>query len=96
MFQPQRPISVEEHRQMEEILRIEREIERLQKQREDGVSQLCESSRLELRLRRDAEVDGRTDRRVDRPSIYPQEKFSQFRNLGNVHRKCAHDTRQKD
>ncbi|XP_059427494.1 unconventional myosin-X [Carassius carassius] len=48
--------SVEEHRQMEEILRLEREIERLQKKREDGVSMLCESSREELRLRRDAEV----------------------------------------
>uniref|UniRef100_A0AAZ3PVD3 Myosin X, like 1 n=1 Tax=Oncorhynchus tshawytscha TaxID=74940 RepID=A0AAZ3PVD3_ONCTS len=46
----------EEARQMEEILRIELEIERLQKQREDGVSQLCESSRQELRLRRDAEI----------------------------------------
>uniref|UniRef100_A0A3B4C8G7 Myosin X, like 1 n=1 Tax=Pygocentrus nattereri TaxID=42514 RepID=A0A3B4C8G7_PYGNA len=44
-----------ETRQMEEILRLEREIERLQKQREDGVSMLCESSRQELRLRRDAE-----------------------------------------
>lgn len=41
---------------MEEILRLEREIERLQKQREDGVSQLCESSRQELRLRRHAEA----------------------------------------
>ncbi|XP_031414316.1 unconventional myosin-X isoform X2 [Clupea harengus] len=54
---PERPVSVEEEaRQMEEILRIEREIDRLQKQREDGVSLLCESSRQELRLRRDAEV----------------------------------------
>ncbi|XP_062383564.1 unconventional myosin-X [Sardina pilchardus] len=52
-----RPLSVqEENRQMEEILRIELEIERLQQQREDGVSQLCESSRQELRLRRDAEI----------------------------------------
>lgn len=41
---------------MEEILRLEREIERLQKKREDGVSMLCESSKQELRLRRDAEV----------------------------------------
>ncbi|XP_016364290.1 unconventional myosin-X-like [Sinocyclocheilus rhinocerous] len=46
----------EEHRQMEEILRLEREIEHLQKKREDGVSMLCESSRQELRLRRDAEI----------------------------------------
>uniref|UniRef100_A0A9J7YPD9 Myosin X, like 1 n=1 Tax=Cyprinus carpio carpio TaxID=630221 RepID=A0A9J7YPD9_CYPCA len=46
----------EEHRQMEEILRLEREIERLQKKREDGVSMLCESSKQELRLRRDAEI----------------------------------------
>ncbi|XP_016120993.1 unconventional myosin-X-like, partial [Sinocyclocheilus grahami] len=46
----------EEHRQMEEILRLEREIEHLQKKREDGVSMLCESSRQELHLRRDAEI----------------------------------------
>uniref|UniRef100_A0A672T669 Unconventional myosin-X-like n=1 Tax=Sinocyclocheilus grahami TaxID=75366 RepID=A0A672T669_SINGR len=46
----------EKHRQMEEILRLEQEIERLQKKKEDGVSMLCESSRQELRLRRDAEV----------------------------------------
>lgn len=41
---------------MEEILRLEREIEILQKKREDSVSTLCESSKQELRLRRDAEV----------------------------------------
>uniref|UniRef100_A0A8B9L0L7 Myosin X, like 1 n=1 Tax=Astyanax mexicanus TaxID=7994 RepID=A0A8B9L0L7_ASTMX len=55
--QAESPLTVEEEtRQMEEILRLEREIERLQKQREDGVSMLCESSRQELRLRRDAET----------------------------------------
>ncbi|RVE57374.1 hypothetical protein OJAV_G00215710 [Oryzias javanicus] len=43
-------------RQMEEILQLEREIERLQKKREDEVSQLCESSKQELQLRRDAEL----------------------------------------
>ncbi|XP_068607805.1 unconventional myosin-X [Brachionichthys hirsutus] len=42
--------------QMEEILQLEREIERLQKKREDEVSQLCESSKQELQLRRDAEL----------------------------------------
>lgn len=41
---------------MEEILLLEREIERLQKKREDEVSQLCESSKQELQLRRDAEL----------------------------------------
>ncbi len=41
---------------MEEILRLEREIERLQKKKEDGVSMLCESSRQELCLARGAEV----------------------------------------
>lgn len=41
---------------MEEILQLEREIERLQKKRENEVSQLCESSRQELQLRRDAEL----------------------------------------
>lgn len=41
---------------MEEILQLEREIERLQKKREDEVSQLCESSKQELQLRRDAEL----------------------------------------
>ncbi|KAG9271763.1 unconventional myosin-X-like [Astyanax mexicanus] len=48
--------SEEESRQMEEILRLEREIERLQQQREDGVALLNESSREELRQRRDAEI----------------------------------------
>uniref|UniRef100_A0A8K9VCN5 Myosin X, like 1 n=1 Tax=Oncorhynchus mykiss TaxID=8022 RepID=A0A8K9VCN5_ONCMY len=58
----------EEARQMEEILRIELEIERLQKQREDGVSQLCESSRQELRLRRDAEIK-RLKKEASRKSV---------------------------
>uniref|UniRef100_A0A3Q2DT51 Unconventional myosin-X-like n=1 Tax=Cyprinodon variegatus TaxID=28743 RepID=A0A3Q2DT51_CYPVA len=46
----------EEHRQMEEILRLEREIERLQKQQEDGVSLLGDVSHEELRRMRDAEI----------------------------------------
>uniref|UniRef100_A0A3B3ZC45 Myosin X, like 1 n=1 Tax=Periophthalmus magnuspinnatus TaxID=409849 RepID=A0A3B3ZC45_9GOBI len=46
----------DETKQMEEILQLEREIERLQKKREDEVSQLCESSKQELQLRRDAEL----------------------------------------
>lgn len=41
---------------MEEILRLEREIERLQKQRDEGVSLLNDSSRDELRQKRDAEI----------------------------------------
>uniref|UniRef100_A0A8C7XTN3 Unconventional myosin-X n=1 Tax=Oryzias sinensis TaxID=183150 RepID=A0A8C7XTN3_9TELE len=48
--------SDEETRQMEEILRLEREIERLQKQQEDGVSLLGDVSREELRQMRDAEI----------------------------------------
>lgn len=48
--------SEEERRQMEEILRLEREIERLQKQRDEGVSLLNESSRDELRQKSDAEI----------------------------------------
>ncbi|XP_077416110.1 unconventional myosin-X isoform X2 [Vanacampus margaritifer] len=48
--------SEDEVRQMEEILQLEREIERLQQKREDEVSQLCESSKQELQLRRDAEL----------------------------------------
>uniref|UniRef100_A0AAZ3P1T9 Unconventional myosin-X-like n=1 Tax=Oncorhynchus tshawytscha TaxID=74940 RepID=A0AAZ3P1T9_ONCTS len=49
----------EESCQMEEILRLEKEIERLQRQREDGVSMLGDGlggSREELRQRRDAEI----------------------------------------
>lgn len=41
---------------MEEILRLEREIERLQKQQEDGVSHLGDVSHEELRQMRDAEI----------------------------------------
>ncbi|KAJ3591743.1 hypothetical protein NHX12_006875 [Muraenolepis orangiensis] len=47
--------SEEESRQMEEILRLEREIERLHQQQEDGVSLLGEDGRDQLR-RRDAEI----------------------------------------
>ncbi|XP_014263746.3 unconventional myosin-X [Maylandia zebra] len=48
--------SEEESRQMEEILRLEREIERLHKQQEDSVSLLGDVSREELRQMRDAEI----------------------------------------
>ncbi|XP_060786441.1 unconventional myosin-X-like isoform X3 [Neoarius graeffei] len=48
--------SEEETRQMEEILRLEREIERLQRQRDDGVALMNEGSCEELRQRRDAEI----------------------------------------
>ncbi|XP_056145205.1 unconventional myosin-X [Lampris incognitus] len=48
--------SDEESRQMEEILRLEREIERLQRQQEDGMSLLGDVSRDEFRQRRDAEI----------------------------------------
>ncbi|XP_053482052.1 unconventional myosin-X isoform X2 [Ictalurus furcatus] len=48
--------SEEETRQMEEILRLEREIERLQQQRDEGVALMNEGSREELRQRRDAEI----------------------------------------
>ncbi len=41
---------------MEEILRLEREIERLQRQQEDGVSLLGDISQEELRQMRDAEI----------------------------------------
>lgn len=41
---------------MEEILRLEREIERLQRQRDEGVSLLNDGSRDELRQKRDAEI----------------------------------------
>uniref|UniRef100_A0A8K9V754 Unconventional myosin-X-like n=1 Tax=Oncorhynchus mykiss TaxID=8022 RepID=A0A8K9V754_ONCMY len=49
----------EESRQMEEILRLEKEIERLQRQKEDGVSMLGDGlggNGEELRQRRDAEI----------------------------------------
>ncbi|XP_052358044.1 unconventional myosin-X-like isoform X3 [Oncorhynchus keta] len=51
--------SEEESRQMEEILRLEKEIERLQRQKEDGVSMLGDGlggNGEELRQRRDAEI----------------------------------------
>lgn len=48
--------SEEESRQMEEILRLEREIERLQKQQEDSMSLLGDVPKEELRRLRDAEI----------------------------------------
>lgn len=41
---------------MEEILRLEREIERLQRQHDEGVALMNEGSREELRQHRDAEI----------------------------------------
>ncbi|KAI5106733.1 unconventional myosin-X, partial [Silurus meridionalis] len=48
--------SEEETRQMEEILRLEREIERLQRQRDEGVALMNESTQEELRQCHDAEI----------------------------------------
>lgn len=48
--------SEEETRQMEKILRLEREIERLQRQHDEGLALMNEGSREELRQRRDAEI----------------------------------------
>lgn len=48
--------SEEETRQMEEILRLEREIERLQQQSDEGVALMNEGSHEELRQHRNAEI----------------------------------------
>ncbi|XP_026992614.2 unconventional myosin-X isoform X2 [Tachysurus fulvidraco] len=48
--------SEEETRQMEKILCLEREIERLQRQHDEGLALMNEGSREELRQRRDAEI----------------------------------------
>uniref|UniRef100_W5MT06 Unconventional myosin-X-like n=1 Tax=Lepisosteus oculatus TaxID=7918 RepID=W5MT06_LEPOC len=69
----------EESRQMEEILRLEREIERLQKQREDGVSLLCETSRTELQLRREAEI-----RRLEKEASRVAQEFLELLDFGGL------------
>ncbi|MBN3318937.1 MYO10 protein, partial [Atractosteus spatula] len=69
----------EESRQMEEILRLEREIERLQKQREDGVSLLCETSRTELQLRREAEIQ-----RLEKEASRVAQEFLELLDFGGL------------
>ncbi|XP_028293369.1 unconventional myosin-X isoform X1 [Gouania willdenowi] len=69
----------DEARQMEEILQLEREIERLQKKREDEVSQLCESSKQELQLRRDAEL-----KRMNKEASRKATKVIDLLNFGGV------------
>ncbi|KAJ8256047.1 hypothetical protein COCON_G00199110 [Conger conger] len=71
--------SVEEARQMEEILRLEREIERLQQQREEGVSLLCGSSRSELQQRRSEEI-----LRLEREASRMAEAFVELLDFGGL------------
>nr|XP_015214796.1 PREDICTED: unconventional myosin-X-like [Lepisosteus oculatus] len=76
---PSPQVLEEESRQMEEILRLEREIERLQKQREDGVSLLCETSRTELQLRREAEI-----RRLEKEASRVAQEFLELLDFGGL------------
>ncbi|XP_048857839.1 unconventional myosin-X [Brienomyrus brachyistius] len=71
--------SDEERRQMQEILHLEREIARLQRQREDGMSQLCATSRAELEQRRDAEL-----RRLRREASRAATQFLEMLDFGSL------------
>ncbi|KAJ8410105.1 hypothetical protein AAFF_G00211460 [Aldrovandia affinis] len=71
--------SEEESRQMEEILRLEREIERLQRQREEGVSLLCETTRSELQQRRNAEI-----RRLEKEASRMATQFVELLDFGGL------------
>ncbi|KAG5833155.1 hypothetical protein ANANG_G00272860 [Anguilla anguilla] len=83
--------SEEEARQMEEILRLEREIERLQRQREEGVSLLCGTSRSELQQRRTAEI-----RRLEKEASRVAAEFVELLDFGGLERSASSEENLHD
>uniref|UniRef100_A0A8C4S127 Unconventional myosin-X-like n=1 Tax=Erpetoichthys calabaricus TaxID=27687 RepID=A0A8C4S127_ERPCA len=81
----------EKSRQMEEILRLEREIERLQKQKDEGVSLLCESSRIELEQRRNAEIN-----RLEKEASRVAQEFLELLDFGGLERSLSSEENLND
>ncbi|XP_039610985.1 unconventional myosin-X-like [Polypterus senegalus] len=81
----------EESRQMEEILRLEREIERLQKQKDEGVSLLCESSRIELEQHRNAEIN-----RLEKEASRVAQEFLELLDFGGLERSLSSEENLND
>ncbi|XP_030309911.1 unconventional myosin-X-like isoform X3 [Calypte anna] len=73
------PLQEEERRQMEEILRLEKEIEKLQQQKEDHMSIICETTRNEINRQREEEIQ-----RLEKEASRVAQEFLELLDFGNL------------
>ena len=73
------PLQEEERRQMEEILRLEKEIEKLQQQKEDHMSIICENTRNEINRQREEEIQ-----RLEKEASRVAQEFLELLDFGNL------------
>uniref|UniRef100_A0A8C4WUF6 Unconventional myosin-X-like n=1 Tax=Gopherus evgoodei TaxID=1825980 RepID=A0A8C4WUF6_9SAUR len=74
------PLQEEERRQMEEILRLEREIEKLQQQQKvDHVSITCENTKNEINRQREEEIQ-----RLEKEASRVAQEFLELLDFGNL------------
>lgn len=74
------PLREEEQRQMEEILRLEREIEKLQwQQKADHVSVTCENTKNEMKRQREEEIQ-----RLEKEASRVAQEFLELLDFGNL------------
>lgn len=73
------PLQEEEKRQMEEILRLEKEIEKLQQQKEDHMSIICENTRNEINRQREEEIQ-----RLEKEASRVAQEFLELLDFGNL------------
>lgn len=73
------PLQEEERRQMEEILRLEKEIEKLQQQKEDHMSVISEDTRSEIYRQREEEIQ-----RLEKEASRVAQEFLELLDFGNL------------
>lgn len=73
------PLQEEERRQMEEILRLEKEIEKLQQQKEDHMSVISEDTRNEICRQREEEIQ-----RLEKEASRVAQEFLELLDFGNL------------
>lgn len=73
------PLQEEERRQMEEILRLEKEIEKLQQQKEDHMSIICENTRNEINRQREEEIQ-----RLEKEASRVAQEFLELLDFGSL------------
>lgn len=78
--QEDQPLQEEERRQMEEILRLEREIEKLQwQQKTEHVSIACENTKNEIKRQREEEIQ-----RLEKEASRVAQEFLELLDFGNL------------
>uniref|UniRef100_A0A8D0BVC4 Unconventional myosin-X-like n=1 Tax=Salvator merianae TaxID=96440 RepID=A0A8D0BVC4_SALMN len=76
----ERPLQEEEQRQMEEILRLEREIEKLQwQQKTERISITCENTKNEIKRQREEEIQ-----RLEKEASRVAQEFLELLDFGNL------------